>query len=150
MVVAGLRQSKPSNHKLLTIGLALMLLVSAVLPASVSAAQLTARSLTLGSSAPSASTTHLFSFTIATTNNVGSIIFDYCTTASGACTGPTGLNVDGVSISGQTGATGFAVVATATDTNTIVIDRTPASISAATAVTYTFSSAVNPSTTNQT
>lgn len=116
----------------------------------VSAAQLTSRSLTLGSSAVSASTTHLFGFTIATTGNVGSIIFDYCTTASGTCTAPTGLDVDSVTLSNQTGATGFVVDGTQTDTNTIVIDRSPSSVSSSTAVTYTFSSAVNPSATNTT
>ena len=117
-------------------------------PRNASAAQLTVRSLTLGSSAPSATTTHLFGFTVATTNNVGSIIFDYCTTATGSCTAPTALDVDGVTLDNQTGATGFAIDATQTDANTVVIDRSPASITAATAVTYTLGSADNPSTTN--
>ena len=116
-------------------------------PRSAHAAQLTSRSLTLGSSAPSATTSHLFAFSVATTGNVGSIIFDYCTTASGSCTAPAGLDVDSVTLSNQTGATGFAVDGTATDTNTIVIDRSPASISSGTAVTYTFASAINPNNT---
>src|SRR6266496_2370223 len=82
--------------------------------------QLTNRSLTLlpgatdGGSKPSGTVKHQFDFTIATTNSVGSIIFQYCTTATGSCTGPTGLDVDGVTLDNQsgTGATGFAVNAT--------------------------------------
>lgn len=132
--------------------LAVLLLLFAVMfvPAQVSAAQLTSRKVTLESSAPSATTGHNYAFTIATTNNVGSIIFEYCTTASGGCTGPTGLDVDSVTLDAQTGASGFAVDATETTTNKIVIDRTPASISASQAVTYDFGSAVNSSTANQT
>lgn len=116
----------------------------------VIAAPLTTRSITLGSSAASASTTHKYDFTVATTGNVGSIIFEYCTTASGSCTGPTGLDVDSVTLDAQTGATGFVVDATETTTNKIVIDRTPASVSASAVLSYTFGSAVNSSTANET
>ncbi|MGH9856420.1 MAG: hypothetical protein ACRD4B_01120, partial [Acidobacteriota bacterium] len=135
------------------IAVAALVLMSAqavLMPSFVDAAILSNRSITLGSSAPSASTTHEFDFTIGTTNNVGSIIFDYCTSADGACT-PAAVDVSGVSISNQSGAgaMGFAVDAS-TDTNTVVIDRTPASISATTAVSYTFSTAVNSSTANET
>ena len=124
----------------------------------VSAAQLTPRSLTLEAGAtdagsmPGGTVKHTFDFTIATTDDVGSITFEYCTTASGTCTAPTGLDVDGVTLDNQsgTGATGFSVDATLTTTDTIVIDRTPATINSTTAASYTFGSADNPTGTNET
>jgi hypothetical protein len=147
--------------------LALLVLVSTTLYAlsnkKVFAAQLTNRSLTLqagtvGGSAPSDgnpahTVKHKFDFKIATTNSVGSIIFDYCTTAnpSNPCTAPTDLDVSGATLDAQsgTGATGFAIDGT-TDANTVVIDRTVSSISINTVVSYTLGSVINPSTANQT
>src|SRR5688500_17496368 len=68
---------------------------------SVDAAQITNRSLTLqagtadGGSEPSGVVNHLFNFTVPSGTTVGSIKFEYCTTASGAvCTVPTGLATD--------------------------------------------------------
>ncbi len=114
----------------------------------VDAAQVTSRKITLGSSAASASTTHKFDFTVATTASIGSIKYQYCTTASGSCTAPTDLDVNGVSISSQTGGTGFSIDGTGTDANNIVVTRSAASLAVTTAVSHTFSSAVNPSTSN--
>lgn len=147
--------------------LASLVLVSTTLYAlsnkKVFAAQLTNRSLTLqagtvggsapGDGNPAHTVKHKFDFTIATTGNVGSIIFDYCTTANpaNACNTPTGLDVSGATLDAQsgTGATGFAVDGS-TDTNTVVIDRTAANINASTAVSYTLGGVINPSTANQT
>ncbi|MCB9823028.1 hypothetical protein H6800_02030 [Candidatus Nomurabacteria bacterium] len=117
-------------------------------PTSVFAAGLTARKITLTSSAASASTTHKFDFTTATTANVGSIKYEYCTTASGSCVAPTGLNVASASLSAQTGVTGLTVGFT--DANNIVVGRTPASVTSGTAVSNTFTTITNPSTTNTT
>jgi hypothetical protein len=113
-----------------------------------------------GGSFPGGSVKHQFSFTTATTNNVGSIIFLYCTTANPAnpCTPPTGLNVDDPSGTGSvtldapgcTNATGFSVNTAQTTTNKIVIDRTPASVNSGVAVSCNFSSAINPTTANET
>lgn len=108
------------------------------------------RSVTLGSSAPGATTNHDFSFTIPSTGNVGSIKFEYCTTASGTCTTPTGLVTTSATLASQsgTGATGFTVQnGTA---GKPYISRTSASISAGTAVTYSLDNITNPATTNQT
>ncbi len=140
-------------HKRLRLKILTFLSITSLTVASVPllpvhAAQLTSRSITVGSSAPSASTTHKFDFTIPASANLGSATFTYCTTASGTCTAPTGLDVDGVSISAQSGATGFSVDATTTTANVIGITRTAAAASGA--VSYTFSTAVNPSATNTT
>jgi hypothetical protein len=133
----------------------IVILVLYALPSNMaSAATLTSRKITLqaggtdGGSKPGGTVVHKFDFIVATTNNVGSIIFQYCTTASGSCSAPAGLDVDGVTLNNQTGATGFVVDATQTDTDTIVIDRAPASINSTQAVSYTFGTAINPSATN--
>jgi len=125
---------------------------SAFLSRTVTAAELTSRSLTLqagtgtGGSQPGAVVKHLFGFTTATTGNVGSIAFLYCTTAGGTCTTPTGLVTTSATLSSQTGATGFSIV---NSTNgDPYITRTAASISSGTALTYQFSSVTNPTATN--
>lgn len=118
------------------------------LPAS--AAQLTVRSLTLNNSAVSTTATHDFDFTIATTANIGSIKFEYCTAASGACTKPTGLTTTSATIDSQSGAgaTGFTINNT-TD-GAPYITRSAASVSAGTTVSYVLGGITNPSTANTT
>lgn len=126
-------------NKLVALTAAIFLLLQLFLPIAVSAAALTTRKLTLGSSAVTTRTTHTFNFTTATTASIGSMSFDYCTTASSTCTAPTGFDSQEASlvIGTQVGATGFTVHAN-TDVNTIVITRTAASLSSGTAVTMPF------------
>src|SRR5438477_2691059 len=129
-----------------------VLLPALVFHGNVSAAQLTSRSLTLqagatdGGSKPSGVVKHLFGFTVATTNNVGSIKFLYCTTASGTCTTPNGLSTTSATLGAQTGATSFSIVNTTNGAP--YLTRTAASISATTAVTYRLDSVTNPDNTN--
>lgn len=136
-----------------------LVLLSAILmalphPQSVSAAQITSRSLTLqagatdGGSMPGGVVNHLFSFTTATTANIGSVKFEYCTLAIGTCTTPTGLHTTASTMGTQTGATGFTLDAT-TDGAPFIF-RTAASINASTALTYQLLDVTNPTTTNQT
>ena len=120
----------------------------------VSAAQITARSLTLqaggtdGGSEPGGVVNHLFSFTVTTTGNVGSIEFLYCTVAVGTCVTPTGLVTTSATMGTQTGATGFTLVNTTNGAP--YITRSAASISATTAVSFQLLSVTNPTTTNRT
>ena len=131
-------------------------LLSLVLAAAVTlwnwqytaAATLTARTLTLGSSAASAVTTHKFDFTVASTNSVGSIKFQYCTTPSGSCTKPTNLTTTSATLNNESGATGFSMVNT-TD-GSPYLTRTAASVSSGTAVSYTLGTITNPNTANTT
>lgn len=81
------------------------ILISAIVPmGNASAAQITARSLTLqagatdGGSLPSGIVNHYFQFTLPSTSAIGSIQFSYCTTAGGTCSMPLGLDT-------QTGVT---------------------------------------------
>ncbi len=130
---------------------------SALLKGKASAAQITARSLTLqagatdGGSLPSGNVNHLFSFTIATTNNVGSIKFEYCTTAadslaSPTCVTPAGLSTTSATMGSQSGATGFTL--NNTTNGSPYITRSAASISSGQAVTYQLLGVVNPDATD--
>jgi hypothetical protein len=131
----------------------LLISLSANLPIhNAYAATLTSRSLTLeagasdGGSKPSGVVKHLFSFTVPTTGNVGSIKFQYCTTAGGTCTTPTGLSTTSATILNQTGATGFTIVNTTNGSP--YLTRSAASISSGTSVTYEFGTVTNPDNTN--
>jgi hypothetical protein len=134
---------------------------SSLLGGTAGAAQLQSRNLSLNSTLRGSQTTgaslsetngsstrHTFTFTAPTGGPVRSMQFDYCTTAIGTCTAPTGLVVNaGSSISTQTlegstvtnlytinvggstasrlritNATGNTVVATTTDTFVIAFD----------------------------
>jgi hypothetical protein len=112
------------------------------------AAELTPRSLKLGNSSPTSANPNQYSFTIATTSNIGSIGFQYCTAASGACTIPAGLDTTGATLSAQSGSVGFTIVA-ATNGNPY-ITRAASNISAGAAVSYTLSNVINPTATNTT
>ena len=139
------------------LGLTLLVLISAVAStmSNVSAAQITSRSLTLqagasdGGSKPGGVVKHLFSFTLPTNVSVGSIQFQYCTTASGTCALPTGLVTTAATLSSQSGATGFTMVNTTNGAP--YLTRTAAVLGSANlAVTYQLSTITNPSATNST
>lgn len=78
---------------------AIVLMLASTLPlymnAQVSAAELTSRNVLISSSQPSATgVTYRFNFTLPTATALQSILFQFCTTALGACTKPTGLNIN--------------------------------------------------------
>lgn len=120
------------------------------LPQTVLAAGLTSRSDVLSTSAAGSTASHVVSFTTATTNNIGSIKFEFCTTSTGACSVPSGLVSTGATLTAQsgTGATGFSMVNTVNGAP--YVTRSASSIAASTAVSYTLGNVVNPSVTNQT
>lgn len=136
--------------------LTIALLVSSILAVTdsqfASAAQITPRTLTLqagatdGGSKPSGVVRHFFSFTLPTSGNVGSIKFQYCTTAAGTCTMPTGLVTTSATLGAETGATGFTMVNTTNGTP--YLTRTATSVTGPQAVTYRLDSVTNPSATN--
>lgn len=135
------------------------------------AQQITSRSLTLepgatdGGSKPSGTVNHLFSFTLHDlSSNLGSIVFQYCTTAAAVpggvgCVAPAGINTAGVTMGAETGATGFSATSQqgwddAHDTvnNSVLLSRTPAALGGAVpvAVSYELDSIINPSAANTT
>ncbi len=121
-------------------------------PDTAFAAQITPRTLTLqangatGGSKASGVVNHVFNFTVPTTASVGSIKFEYCTTAAGACTMPLGLVTTSATMGTQGGAIGFSMVNTTNGAP--YITRAASSITAATAVNYQLVSITNPSANN--
>lgn len=130
------------------------LILSSLPSQGAQAAQITLRSLTLqagasdGGSKPNGVVNHLFSFTLPNVGNtnIGSIGFQYCTTAAGSCTMPPGLVTTAATMGTQTGATGFTL--NNTTNGTPYITRTAASITAGTAVSYQLLGVTNPTATN--
>jgi hypothetical protein len=113
----------------------------------VNAADLTSRSIRLGSSFASETTTHTFRFTTVTPSNVGSIQFQYCSNSplfSEPCTPVTGLNLVSAGIFTQSGLNGFSVSG-ATSSSNLIITRAPLADAAPTLTTFVFSNIVNPS-----
>ena len=119
------------------------------------AEMITARSLTLqagasdGGSKPGGVVKHLFGFTFATAGStVGSIKFEYCTTASGTCTMPIGLITSSATMTGETSVTGFSI--TNTTNGAPYLHRVPAAITGTPSATYQLSGITNPTATNTT
>lgn len=117
---------------------------------TVYAGNLLNRSVILGSYNASAVTNHQYQFDIVTTNNVGSIVFQYCEAplVTDPCVAPSGVDVSNVGLAGQTGETGFGLHANTTS-NRIVISRAPLANTPGT-VSYDFNNALNPDTPNHT
>ena len=126
----------------------------------VSADQITARSLTLqagtvggsapGDGNPAHTVNHFFAFTLPSVGapSVGSILFQYCTTAANSpasptCVTPLGLDTTGATLGSQNGATSFSI-AGSTPNGSPYITRSAASIAAGTPVSYQLLGVVNP------
>lgn len=117
------------------------------------AGQITSRSLTLqanglnGGSAPGVSVNHLFTFTLPTGGVIGSIQFQYCTTAAdvgtATCQTPTGMNAATAALTSATGIDGLTVK-TATQNNVILTRSTNTNIAGGTIVTAQLSNVTNP------
>lgn len=116
--------------------------------------QITSRSLTLqanglnGGSAPGVAVNHLFTFTLPTAGNVGSIRIQYCTTAtdvgSATCQSPTAMDASGAALGTESGITDFNTISGAT-TNEVLLTRPAANgISANTVVAVQLTNVVNP------
>lgn len=160
------------HFKLLTrvLGMATLVagLVFQLFPSStVHAAQITNRSLTLlagaahgipavsdGGSKPGGIVNHQFTFDVVG-GSVGSIKFQYCTTAAPVTDGldcdiPVGLDTTPVTLGNQTGAIGFDGIDKTTN-GTVIISRTSgASAVASGTLSYRLDGVVNPTTKNQT
>lgn len=128
--------------------------VQAIFQTSVQASQIETRSLLLqangsnGGSAPGVAVNHLFTFTVPTAGNVGSVKIEYCTTAAdvGAqtCQAPPSMSAATATLGSETGITGMSI--TSATQNVVTLTRSPATaVSANTVVTYQLVGVVNPS-----
>jgi hypothetical protein len=148
--------------RLLTAGfLALAIIIQAFPTSTVSAAQITTRRLTLqaagtnGGSKPGAAVNHFFEFTLPSATSVGSIKFQYCTTAAKVdngldCNVPTGLSTAAATLGSESGVTGFTGVDGTTTPGVVVLSRGAASGITPGAVSYQLQNITNPSAANET
>jgi len=163
-VIEKQKKQKMKKQKTLTRILSVATLVATLVvqtfpPSMVSAAQITTRSLTLqagasdGGSKPGGVVHHLYDFTVAG-GSVGSIKFQYCTTAAPVvngldCNMPVGLNTTSATLGFETGATGFSSV-DATTNGTVIISRVAAAAVSASALSYRLDGVTNPTNPNET
>jgi len=94
-------QTKKSLLKRIAYGFSIMTLLLAYYPSVASAAPITGRSVVIGSSAASATTTYAFSFTVPSVTVLQSAAFAACTTASGTCTTPAGFSASTSTLTAQ-------------------------------------------------
>lgn len=114
-----------------------------------------------GGNMPGATVKHLFKFTVNSGASIGSMVFQYCTTAAPVaagvhCVAPTGMSVNGVTLTGATSGgssdntwTGMqkTTVDDASDTtiNEVILEKTSAApIATGTVLTFELSGVVNP------
>lgn len=143
-----------SSRKFTTyILLILSLILALVVPMQVLAAQITNRKVTLGSSAPSASTTYtLSSSAVPTTGTaIKSLAAQACTTASGTCTGPTGFSGASATLVSQPTGLGSATGWTNDSvTGSLRIVNAANATTPSGTVSVPWGAVTNPSTTNST
>ena len=130
-------------------------IAQAVFSTATYASQITTRNLTLqagttdGGSKPGGVVKHNFNFTLPSSTSVGSIKFQYCTTASGGtCVVPTGLVTTASTLSAQSGVTGFTL--NNTTNGAPYLTRVSASVTGPIITSYTLSTVTNPTATNYT
>lgn len=149
-------QTKTMNKKLhlaIAIVATFALALAPILTAPhASAAQITGRKVTLGSSAPSASTTYAFAFTVPSATIIQSVSFVPCTTASGTCTPVTGFNGSTATASQPNAGLGDTSGWTTTNSTSteLRLSKTGNVAAPSGAASVTFSGVVNPSATNTT
>lgn len=142
-----------------TATLVLALVIQLVPTHNASAAQITTRSLTLqagatdGGSKAGGVVNHLFNLTLPGGSDVGSIKFQYCTTAAAVaggidCNLPTGLVTTSATLGTETGVTGFTMVNTTNGSP--YLTRPAATVGSNQTVSYQLQSITNPTTINQT
>lgn len=96
-------------------------------PSRVVAGDLVNKSVTISNPQPDEATDMLFHFELASSVDIGSVVFDFCTNnafINTPCDPPTALDVQGVSLVAQSGATGFNVHPNTT-ANRLVLSRLP-------------------------
>jgi hypothetical protein len=109
------------------------------------------RSVTLSTGVPSAVAEHLFKFTLPSTDDIGSIVFEYCSNSpliNFPCTPPAGLDVSSASLASQSGNVGFSIDGADSTANVIVLSR-PTLAGNLLPNTYQFTNITNPSTAGQ-
>lgn len=141
------------RHKALTVVLLLFVATLLLLGNNstfVDALTVVNKSVTVGTSLPSANTSHTIKFNMLGSSTVGSVLFEYCINdpfAGKPCVVPAGLNVSSLVIASQSGITGLTLDPSST-ANRAVLTRS-ATIIGAVPVIIKLDNIVNPSTPQQ-
>lgn len=137
---------KRSKYALVALLTLVAPLLSMMISSSVYAADLTKRSIVIGTPAAGAATSHTFKFQVNSPITIGSIAFEYCVNSpfiNDACTPPDGFNLVSASLGTQSGATGFTIHPSTT-TNKLILGRPPAAIAPPKILSYTVNAVSNP------
>ena len=129
-----------------------VLVLGASFTSVASASQITSRSVVIGTSLASASTTYTFSFTVPGATAIKSAEFVACTTASGACTTPSGFSVSSSTLPSQPTGLGAAsgwTVSTAT-AGSLRLSNASNATAPSGSQSVSFGAVVNPSASNST
>jgi hypothetical protein len=128
----------------------LSLVALSLLPLSgAQAAQITSRSLTLGSSNSAATTSHTYKFTVVSGTVIKSVRLRYCTTATGACTVPNAWTNTGATLGATTNlGTGFTVDL-GTNSDSVGVTSTTNATAPGTPITIPVLTVTNPTSTGQ-
>jgi hypothetical protein len=116
------------------------------------ALSITNRSIAISTATPGAVAVHDFQFTPASTDAVGSIVFQYCANSplfDEPCDPPDGLSASGAGLASQTANTGFSLDSAASNASKLVLKRAPFPMNTLPS-SYSFTSIVNPAVSNQT
>ena len=138
--------------KQISYGILVVALLILYYPNAASAAAITGRKVTIGSSLASASTTYSFTFTVPQTTIIKSASFTACTTASSTCTAAPGFSASSSTLTAQPTNLGDAAgwtVDTGT-ANSLRLKKTGNVAAPTGSQTVGFSSVTNPSATNST
>jgi hypothetical protein len=125
---------------------AVMVGVLLLAPFSAQAAGLAPRSVQLGSSGQGVTTSYVVNVTTATAASIGSIKFEICDAATGACVVPAGVVTTGATLTAQSGAVGFSMVNTTNGAP--YITRVAAAVGSGVALSYTLGVMTNPAAAN--
>lgn len=116
-----------------------------ITPRAAYADQLNSRSLRIGDPAVGATTDHIFTFSYAnTTDSVGSVVFEYCTSPlfEIACVAPPGMDASSATLSQQSGETGYSIIGR--QVNKLTLGRAAPSPALSNPSQYSFAGIVNP------
>lgn len=114
--------------------------------APAAGAQLGNRKLQISDSIASEPSSYALSFDLSSSGNLGSIEVEFCSNSAisgDPCTAPNGLDLSGVTLSNQTGQTGFTINGASTN-NRLILSRAVALPALVGPVSYTFTNAINP------
>lgn len=124
----------------------ILAVMTALAPIGAHAAGLAPRQIQVGSSGQGVTTTYAVSATTATTALIGSIKFEFCTTATGTCTMPAGVVTTGATLTAQN-PNGFAIQ-NGVNGSPYINKGAAANINSGVAMTYTLGNITNPNTAN--